>query len=236
MKGRETVKGRIIMEEWGKTAQEKWEGNAGNWHSRSEEMWLTGSRKQILPFVEKHVPKASHIGDLGCGDGAGSHLLRQAGYEVTGMDFSNNMIDLAKRYEGDDLRFVQGDLTSMPFRDHAFNGVMAINSIEWLEDPLEALKEVERVVIPGGYIVIGLLGPTAHPRENAFPRLTGGKAVCNTMMPWELVKLSTELGWKAVDEEWVFKKGVKGDAITGLDHELKQALSFMTLFMFTSPG
>ena len=71
----------------------------------------------------------------------------------------------------------------MPFRDHAFNGVMAINSIEWVEDPLKALKEVERVVVPGGHIVIGLLGPTAHPRENAFPRLTGGKAVCNTMMP-----------------------------------------------------
>ncbi|MHC8522313.1 hypothetical protein ACPJHQ_15030 [Rossellomorea sp. H39__3] len=66
--------------------------------------------------------------------------------------------------------------------------------------------------------------------------MTGGKAVCNTMMPWELVKLSNELGWEAVDEEWVFKKGVKGDIVTGLDHELKQALSFMTLFMFTSSG
>ncbi len=218
--------------EWHNSAKTRWDTNAANWHSRSVDMWSNGSRKAIIPFFSKHVEKSKEVGDLGCGDGYGSYLLYKNGYKVTGMDFSEKMVELASAQEKNHLQFIQGDLASLPFDDASFHAIMAINSIEWTASPLHTLTEIERVVEKGGYICIGLLGPTAHPRENSFPRLLGKEAICNTMMPWELEKLAEEKGWGKIDEEWVYKKGVNSSLTDSLSNELKQALTFMTLFMF----
>ena len=218
--------------EWHSSAKTRWEDNADHWHSKSVEMWTSGSRKAIIPFFSKYIRNGLTVADLGCGDGYGSYLLYEKGYVVTGMDFSKNMVDIAKKQEKDTLSFVQGDLRSLPFKDEQFDAVMAINSVEWTEDPLHTLGEIERVVSEDGYICIGLLGPTAHPRDNAYPRLYGKEAICNTMMPWELEKLASEKGWKKISEDWVYKKGVKPSLTDSLSNELKQALTFMTLFMF----
>ncbi len=218
--------------EWHTSARTRWEDNADHWHSKSVEMWTSGSRKAIIPFFSKHIAKGKPVADLGCGDGFGSYLLYEKGYDVTGMDFSQKMVEIAKEQEKDSLSFVQGDLRSLPFRDEQFHAVMAINSIEWTEDPLHTLNEIARVVSTDGYICIGLLGPTAHPRDNSYPRLQGEEVICNTMMPWELEKLANDKGWKKIDEDWVYKKGVTVSLTETLSNELKQALTFMTLFMF----
>jgi ubiquinone/menaquinone biosynthesis C-methylase UbiE len=218
--------------EWHTNARSRWDINADNWHSRSVENWSTGSRKAIIPFFLKTVNKGKKVGDMGCGDGYGSYLLHQNGYKVTGMDFSEKMVEIATQLERENLKFVQGDLVRLPFRDNEFDAVMAINSIEWTESPFQALNELERVTVKEGYICIALLGPTAHPRDNSFPRLHGEEAICNTMMPWELERLAGEKGWDKVDEEWVYKKGVDESLAGSLTNELKQALTFMTLFMF----
>ncbi|TMU86828.1 class I SAM-dependent methyltransferase [Bacillus sp. BHET2] len=218
--------------EWHQSARNRWEDNADHWHSKSVEMWTSGSRKKIIPFFNKHIEKGQPVADLGCGDGYGSYLLYEKGYVVTGMDFSRKMVDIANKQEKDTLSFVQGDLRSLPFQDEQFHAVMAINSIEWTEDPFHTLNEIERVVATDGYICIGLLGPTAHPRENAFMRLHGEKVICNTMMPWELERLANEKGWKKIEENWVYKNGVDVSLTETLSNELKQSLTFMTLFMF----
>lgn len=218
--------------EWHTSAKTRWEDNADHWHSKSVEMWTTGSRKAVIPFFHEYAGKARTVADLGCGDGYGSYLLYEKGYWVTGMDFSRNMIELAKEQERDNLSFVQGDLNSLPFDGGQFDAVMAINSVEWTENPLHTLNEIERIVRKDGFICIGLLGPTAHPRENAYPRLQGKEVICNTMMPWELEKLAQDKGWKKVVEDYIYKKGVKPTHTDNLSNELKQALTFTTLFMF----
>ncbi|PFA70106.1 SAM-dependent methyltransferase [Bacillus sp. AFS015802] len=218
--------------EWHTSAKTRWEDNADHWHSKSVDMWTAGSRKAVIPFFVKYIGDARTVADLGCGDGYGSYLLYEKGFAVTGMDFSKKMVEIAKKQERGNLSFVQGDLRSLPFQDEQFDAVMAINSVEWTEYPLHTLNEIERVVDKDGYICIGLLGPTAHPRENAYPRLHGEEAICNTMMPWELEMLARDKGWKKIGEDWVYKKGVKPSLTDPLSNELKQALTFMTLFMF----
>jgi ubiquinone/menaquinone biosynthesis C-methylase UbiE len=218
--------------EWHTSAKTRWEDNADHWHSKSVEMWTSGSRKAVIPFFHKFIENGQNVADLGCGDGYGSYLLYEKGYIVTGMDFSKNMVDIARKQKRENLSFVQGDLRSLPFLDGQFDAVMAINSVEWTENPLHTLNEIERVVDKGGYICIGLLGPTAHPRENAYPRLYGEEAICNTMMPWELEKLAHNKGWKKIGEDWIYKKGVNPSLTDTLSNELRQALTFTTLFMF----
>jgi SAM-dependent methyltransferase len=217
---------------WHSNAKERWNENASNWHSRSVDMWMNGSRKDILPFFKNNVERGSSVADLGCGDGFGSYLLHKNGYDVTGMDLSEKMVELAKKQEQPGLRFVQGDLANLPFRDNSFDSCFAINSIEWTETPYHTLQELNRIVRNDGRICIGLLGPTAHPRSNSYPRLLGEKVICNTMMPWELEQLAREVGLDKVDETWVYKNGVKQALTENLSNELKQSLTFMTLFCF----
>ncbi|MFI8688363.1 class I SAM-dependent methyltransferase [Rossellomorea sp. NPDC077527] len=218
--------------EWHVSAKNRWEDNADSWHSKSVDMWTDGSRKAVIPFFHNNTGDVQTVADLGCGDGYGSFLLYEKGYVVTGMDFSTNMVEIARKQERENLSFTQGDLRSLPFQDGQFDSVMAINSVEWTENPLHTLNEIERVVSEDGYICIGLLGPTAHPRENAFPRLHGEEVICNTMMPWELEKLAEYKGWRKVAEDWIYKKGVNPSVTDSLSNDLKQALTFTTLFMF----
>ncbi|RIW33074.1 class I SAM-dependent methyltransferase [Bacillus salacetis] len=217
---------------WHDSARERWDDNAGSWHSRSVQMWTEGSRKDIVPFIMRNVPSGSSLADLGCGDGFGSFLLNSKGYDVTGMDLSEKMVEFAKKQERKGLNFLQGDLSSPPFEKGEFDAVMMINSLEWTQDPLEALRKASDIIKVDGRLCIGILGPTAHPRENSLPRLHGEDVICNTMMPWELEKLAADNGMVKEDEAWVFKKGVPSKLIENLSLELKQALTFMTLFMF----
>ena len=218
---------------WHKEAEKQWDSRAELWNQRSQDMWDNGSRKSILPFLQSYIDKGASIADLGCGDGYGSYKLHQSGYRVTGLDLSQDMIERANaRMKTDGLKFVQGDLTNLPFEKESFDGIMAINSLEWTEVPSQGLEEMKRILKPGGKLCIGLLGPTAMPRVNSYRRLFGEEVICNTMMPWEFSKMAEETGWLHLGGEGVYKRGVQPELIESLDEEMKQALTFMWLFIF----
>ncbi|MFS8630883.1 MAG: class I SAM-dependent methyltransferase, partial [Bacillales bacterium] len=103
--------------------------------------------------------------------------------------------------------------------------------LEWTENPLRALAEMKRILKDGGKACVGMLGPTAGPRKQSFPRLYGKRVICNTMMPWEFERLALENGWEKVDELTVFKKDALKLPTERLSGELRQALSFMHVFM-----
>ncbi|MRH41338.1 methyltransferase domain-containing protein [Aquibacillus halophilus] len=218
--------------DWHKEAKEQWDQKTNFWNQSSQGMWETGSRKTIIPFVKKHIPHGSYIADLGCGDGYGSYKLLQAGYRVVGLDLSEEMIERAKSKQGnEEITFTVGDLTNLPFDNEVFSGLMAINSIEWTEHPLKALNEMKRVVKKDHLLCLGLLGPTAAPRANSYQRLYGNSVICNTLMPWEFEQLAQENGWEVVGGRGIYKQGVSEKEISHLSIDLKQALTFMWLFI-----
>lgn len=216
---------------WHKAVEKKWDSNVSFWNEKSRAMWEQGSRSTIVPFVQKHMEAGSNIADIGCGDGYGSYKLNQAGFQVVGVDISPKMIEKAKEVEEQGLSFTVGDLAHLPFERDSLDGVVAINSIEWTEQPKQALQEIKRAIKPGGYLCLGLLGPTAGPRQNSYRRLYGEEVICNTMMPWEFESLAKELDWKVVDGHGVYKQEAEGFPVEQLPTQLKQALTFMWVFM-----
>ncbi|WP_428848849.1 class I SAM-dependent methyltransferase [Virgibacillus siamensis] len=223
--------------DWHKEAEVQWDGRAGFWNERSKKMWDDGSRKDILPFIESHLQKGSSILDIGCGDGYGTYRLHKSGYDATGMDLSKEMINKAKsRLDENEIGFFQGDISGMPFDNASFNAVMAINVLEWTENPGAALSELHRVLKKDGTLYAGILGPAAGPRANSYPRLHGEKAICNTMMPWEFQKLAADFNFTYVDGFGVYKEGVKQHHHQGLPLDLKQALSFLWVFKLHKEG
>lgn len=222
---------------WENEAEAMWDTYADSWSKRSRNMWMEGSRKEIIPYITRYMSKGRHILDIGCGDGYGSYQLHQAGFNVTGMDISNEMIARAKNQNLDQaMSFLQGNVTNMPFSNQTFDGVMAINVLEWTETPAVAVQELQRVVKTDGLMAIGVLGPTAGPRINSYPRLYGDETICNTMMPWEFGQLASELGLEYIGGFGVFKNKVNEAHYQDLPLELQQALTFMWIFMLRKPG
>lgn len=218
---------------WNSEVAWQWNQNAANWHSRSEEMWENGSRRTILSLLSQLVqPEDGAILDAGCGDGYGSWKLSLQGYSVTGVDISEEMILLANQRITPNLslRFQTADIQNLPFEGTSFAGILAINVLEWTETPLATLKELTRILQPGGILLLGMLGPTAAPRANSYRRLYNEAVIQNTMMPWEACKLALENGYELVDEHPVYKEGVNPKLADQLSSELKQALSFLTVF------
>jgi ubiquinone/menaquinone biosynthesis C-methylase UbiE len=220
------------MFEWHNEAAKKWDERADFWNQSSKDMWDHGSRSTIIPFLKEYIQPCKIL-DAGCGDGYGSYLLQQQGFQVTGIDVSLKMIEKAKSRDNEKMvQFLQGDIADLPLADGIFDAIIAINSIEWTVNPLQVLKEFSRVVSSSGYLCIGILGPTAAPRQNSFQRLYGENVICNTMMPWELEKLAQENGYRVVNSHGVYKREVTPNSIKGLSNELRQALSFMWVFIF----
>ncbi|WP_404442281.1 class I SAM-dependent methyltransferase [Sutcliffiella horikoshii] len=218
---------------WNEETEKVWNESADFWHENSENMWLNGSRKTIIPFIKERLKQEAHVLDAGCGDGFGSFLLAENGYYVTGVDIAEAMIERAvKNRVHTKIKFKKGSLTELPLEAHSMDAVMAINSIEWVEQPIQVLEQFHKVLKPEGKLYLGLLGPTAGPRAQSYQRLYGKEAICNTMMPWEFERLALENGWELLDGMPVYKEEAKKLDTTNLPRFLKQALTFMWVFEF----
>ena len=91
-------------------------------------------------------PKAGErVLDIGCG--AGNHLLlfNKMGFDVSGIDASAHMIRRARDRLGHRCRLENGRAEHLPFDDNQFDVATLIHTLEFLDDPIRALKEAGRV-------------------------------------------------------------------------------------------
>ena len=93
--------------------------------------------------------------NVGCGHGADFVPFKE-GFELYGIDISGKMLELAGKYaEKYNLKvnLTQADAREMPFADNFFDDAIAVatfHHIEGEEERLKALKELKRVLKPGG--------------------------------------------------------------------------------------
>ncbi len=95
--------------------------------------------------------------DIGTGTGQLAVYLARAGFSVTAIDISEEMIAQAARYalrEDLDVEFQTGDAENLPFPDNVFDVVVARNLLWTLPHPDQALLQWRRVLKPGGRLMI----------------------------------------------------------------------------------
>ncbi|AGZ24368.1 type 11 methyltransferase [Streptococcus pneumoniae] len=107
---------------------------------------------------EMSVKKGSTALDVCCGTADWTIALSKAvgpQGEVTGLDFSENMLEVGKEKTAhmDNIHLVHGDAMNLPFDDASFDYVTIGFGLRNVPDYLGALKEMERVLKPGGMIV-----------------------------------------------------------------------------------
>lgn len=105
------------------------------------------------------LPQASKLLDVPCGQGRHAHLLAEAGFDVTGLDYSRDLLKYAKaRGTGARLRYRRGDMREMPREWTAmFDGVLNLfTSFGFFAHPHEdaqVIREFSRVLKPGGLLL-----------------------------------------------------------------------------------
>lgn len=101
-----------------------------------------------------------HIIDVGCGVGGSTRRLsHETDCSVTGIDLSDEYIDVAKRLTQlldmqERVKFHAASALELPFDDNSFDGAWSIQMNMNVEDKLGWLKEVYRVLKPGGRVVL----------------------------------------------------------------------------------
>lgn len=109
--------------------------------------------------------------DAGCGSGPLSAALVERGARVVGFDTSPRMVELARARALPDASFAVADLGApLPqFADHSFDTIVASLVLHYLEDWVAPLRELRRVLRPGG----GLVCSTHHPASDVELSATG---------------------------------------------------------------
>jgi SAM-dependent methyltransferase len=112
-------------------------------------------------MVVPHLVEAVRAGpnteafDLCCGHGNVSKGLIQAGAQVTGLDFSPAMLDMA-RSAVPGAQFIEGDAMALNFADASFDAVTIGFGIPHVPDPPKVLAEARRVLRPGGLLAFSV--------------------------------------------------------------------------------
>ena len=117
--------------------------------------WYAGRRRIISSFLARICGDAQsrrpRILDVGCGTGANLELLAEFG-EAEGVDVSHEALSFCRARGFDNVR--HGAAEQLPYADGAFDVVTALDVIEHLDDDLGSLREMRRVLKPGGRVLL----------------------------------------------------------------------------------
>jgi SAM-dependent methyltransferase len=119
-----------------------------------------GDRRDASRLIELlELPSGSRILDVPCGQGRHAHLLAEAGFDVDGLDYSLDLLRIArKRGTGRTLRYTRGDMRKLPARwTGRFDAVLNLfTSFGFFIDPADdarVIREVARVLKPGARLI-----------------------------------------------------------------------------------
>lgn len=108
----------------------------------------------FVPIVIKYLPKNSKIIEGGCGNGHVVFALKKRGYDPLGIDYAPDTIKTIKKMYPH-LKFETGDVRKLKQQSNSFDGYISGGLIEHYVDGYQTLiKEMKRVLKPGGYIFI----------------------------------------------------------------------------------
>ena len=120
----------------------------------ADHFWYRTLHAHVLQQL-KALPRGTRVIDAGCGTGMLARRLTDAGFAVTGLDFSPEALRLAKTRGLENL--IEGSVNALPFPENTFDAVVSLDV--WYHqavDDTQAAREAARVVKPGGQVLINL--------------------------------------------------------------------------------
>jgi ubiquinone/menaquinone biosynthesis C-methylase UbiE len=136
--------------------------------------WENANKEVQCMINWLQLPRGAEVLDIGCGMGRHALALSSFGYNVTGIDLSDILLEEARRHdESGKVEWVQGDMRELPFEAERFDATVNLFtsfgyfSIE--EDNVNVLRNIRKVLRKGGSFLIDFLNPV-YVERNLVPQ------------------------------------------------------------------
>lgn len=150
------------------------------------------------------IQPADRVLEAGFGPGVALELITKlvSDGSIAGVDYSPSMIALARRrnakaIKAGRLKLHYGEITALPFPDTSFDKALSIHTLYFWSDPVKTLKELRRVLKPGGILVLTFLPRDRWPGEQNAETIAGvysGPEVVQLMLEAGFTQAQIELG------------------------------------------
>ena len=174
------------------------------WYERPEGQYTDAQEKELfLRLVQPQ--RGQSLLEVGCGTGHNLEFFSELGLNVTGIDSSEPMLQMAAKRLGPNARLLLGEANRLAFDNNSFDIVVLITVLEFLPDPVGALKEAIRVSREKVYIGVlnkaSILGISRRVKGR-FRKSIYNRAKFYTI--WEIERMSrrvlgnVSLTWESV--------------------------------------
>lgn len=121
------------------------------------------ANRAMCAAVAAQIRPEDEVLECACGTGLLTGVIAAQCRALTATDFSEKMLAQAERKYANcrNVRFAQADITKLDYPDGRFDAVVAANVIHLLDEPLQALRELDRVCRPGGRDFFASFRPSA---------------------------------------------------------------------------
>jgi ubiquinone/menaquinone biosynthesis C-methylase UbiE len=183
---------------------EFWEKATASYDDRIPQ--FQNSYKTLAKKIVQDVGDANRILDVGTGTGEMALAVAEKAASVDAVDLTPEMIETAKikaaRMGFDNIRFTVQDASALEFKDNAFDAVIVSNLLHVIEKPEEALREIHRVLIPGGLLVAPtfLHGETVVSLCSSFLHQIKGFPIQHRFSTKSLARLINDSGFKVLTQ------------------------------------
>jgi SAM-dependent methyltransferase len=221
----EPARGRDNHANWLQRSRAAWDARAERWDARAEVNALAPDRDAELDRIwdALRLDRDARVLDAGCGSGQWAIAFAERGARVTAIDLSPEMIRRARDHasaRGPDIEWRTGDVTRLADPLAVFDAIHARVLLHLVPDVPAALRELRRVLRPGGRLLASVPGALSPIYRASWMRhLPGGDPGNNYLLPWELETLLLEYGWRVIDGwgEW-------GDDVSGTVNDAAPSL------------
>jgi len=181
-------------------------------HEREQQISFVSQKRIVIQML---LGGRGRLLEVGCGPGIMLPDLLAMGFDVRAIDVSAEMIRRAEqRMTGHPLarrcRLAVGDVERLEFGEGAFDAVLAMGVLEYLPACDGALREMVRVLRPGGHLVLTVPNRAAayHVASSAYlaarrlvgrPRRTAYPA--RPFLPWTLDRQLARLGMRKIESQ-----------------------------------
>lgn len=154
-----------------------------------EALFVPGLFGQWAPLLARcaDVSPGARLLDVACGTGILARELAQvigASESVTGLDVAPGMLAVAREI-APDIRWIQGTADQLPFPDQSFDVVVSQFGLMFFRDRVRALREMLRVLSPGGHLAVAVWDSLDHmpafASEVAVLEREAGHAAANAL-------------------------------------------------------
>jgi len=173
-----------------------------------------------------NLPENGSVLDLACGKGRHSIYLNSIGYDVTGIDLSENSITYAKQFENESLHFEVHDMCK-PYRktfDAVFNLFTSFGYFERDEDNLKTVKAIKANLNEYGFGVIDFMN-TDYIIENLVPKNTKTVGGIDFLQKRYLENgyIIKDISFKSEGQDYKFQEKVKAFTLSDFEELFKLA-------------